>query len=261
MNSQIAALFSTADYESALPLSERAASIALSLFGDAHPAYASAVNNSAVLHKHCQQYDAAATLYQQALLSYQLAVGPAHPNTLTAANNLALAYKQLGETDKARELLERVLADRTRILGAEHPHVAASMLHLALLLATAAPRDERALQLATEALKLTRRRYGSESLEGATAMNNLAFLHKQRGEYGDAMSWYERALGVRTRGLPLGHADVVVAMNNVAECWRAQGNEEKVRQVQEKIVAMVNEAEQRKQTERDKQQKVRDEKR
>lgn len=257
LNSQIAALFATADYEAALPLATRAASIALTLFGDAHPAYASAVNNSAVIHKHNQQYDAAATLYQQALLSYQLAVGPAHPNTLTAANNLALAYKQLGETNKAVQLLERVLADRTRILGADHPHTAATMHHLALLLASSSPaHNQRVMQLATEALTLTRRRHGSESLEAATAMNNLAYLHKQRGEYEAAMSWYESALGVRSRGLPFGHADVVVAMNNVAECWRAQGNEEKARMVQEKIVAMVEEAAHRKRVERDKQQKV-----
>ena len=259
LNSQIATLFATADYEAALPLASRAASIALALFGDAHPAYASAVNNSAIVHKHNQQYDTAATLYQQALLSYQLAIGPAHPNTLTAANNLALAYKQLGEVDKAIELLERVLSGRTRILGADHPHTAATMHHLALLLASSAPRNERALQLATEGLRLTRRRYGSESLEAATAMNNLAFLHKQRGEYVDAMGWYERALGVRTRGLPFGHADVVVAMNNVAECWRAQGNEEKARLVQERIVSMVEEAAQRKQAERDKQQNAKGE--
>ena len=258
LNNNIAALFATADYEAALPLAVRAADIALKLFGDAHPAYASAVNNSAVVHKHNQEYDTAATLYQQALLSYQLAVGPSHPNTLTAANNLALAYKQLGETDKAAQLLERVLADRTRTLGPDHHHTAATMHHLALLLASATPHSPRALQLATEALRLTRRRYGSESLEAATAMNNLAFLHKQRGEYTEAMGWYERALGVRSRGLRYGHADVVVAMNNVAECWRAQGNEEKAREVQERIVAMVNEAEQRKEAERSKQSAVKE---
>ena len=256
LNSQIATLFATAEYETALPLATRAADIALKLFGDAHPAYASAVNNSALIHKHNQQYDTAATLYQQALLSYQLAVGPAHPSTLTAANNLALAYKQLGETDKAVQLLERVLADRTRLLGADHPHTAASMHHLALLLAASSPHSPRALQLASEALRLTRRRHGSESLEAATAMNNLGYLHKQRGEHSEAMGWYERALGVRSRGLVAGHADVVVAMNNVAECWRAQGKEEKAREVQEKIVAMVEEAERKKQAERNKQQKV-----
>ena len=260
LNSQIATLFATADYEAALPVATRAVSIALALFGDAHPAYASAVNNSAVIHKHNQQYDTAATLYQQALLSYQLAVGPAHPNTLTAANNLALAYKQLGEVDKAIPLLERVLSDRTRILGADHPHTAASMHHLALLLASSAPHNQRALQLASEALRLTRRRYGSESLEAAAAMNNLGYLYKQRGEYEEAMGWYERALGVRSRGLPFGHADVVVAMNNVAECWRSQGNEEQARLVQERIVAMVEEATRRKRAERDKQQNVEGEK-
>jgi hypothetical protein len=83
------------------------------------------------------------------------------------------------------------------------------------------------------------RKYGEEHPLVATILNNLAFAHKSSRNYPLALPLYQRSLGIRSRNLPPRHPDVVVAMNNLAECLRAMGEGEKADVVQRKMIEMV----------------------
>jgi CHAT domain-containing protein len=85
-----------------------------------------------------------------------------------------------------------------------------------------------ALGLAEKALAARRQILGDNHRLTAESINNLAFLHQARGEYGKAEALYARALKMRealfprTR-YPQGHPDLAQSINNLAMLHKAQG--------------------------------------
>jgi tetratricopeptide (TPR) repeat protein len=58
----------------------------------------------------------------------------------------------------------------------------------------------------------------------ATTLNNLAALHRARGNYAQAEPLYQRALTICEQVLGPQHPDTAQSLNNLAELYRAQGN-------------------------------------
>lgn len=278
LQSEVSRLYSAGEFEQALAACVRSVELSLALFGDAHPSYASTLNNAALLHKvHRQDYDAAAQLYERALHAYAASVGERHTSYLTAASNLALARKKQGRLDEAEQLLTEVVAahreaaqrakdDLSRPGGAADQAAVAAAAALSLPLASSLlslggvlcdrGSFDRAIALQKESLALLKRRFGIEHPATATAINNLAYTLKSSGDLATAQTLYESALAIRSANLPPSHPDIVVSMNNLAEVLRAQGKEEQALRVQEKIIQKVTamQEEQEKQEAEEKQQ-------
>lgn len=69
--------------------------------------------------------------------------------------------------------------------------------------------------LLTNALDVRQQALGSEHLDVAVSLNDLALLYFHKGEYAQAESLYQRALTIRKKQLGPEHPDVATSMNNV----------------------------------------------
>jgi tetratricopeptide (TPR) repeat protein len=82
----------------------------------------------------------------------------------------------------------------------------------------AEPLYRRALAIGAKAL-------GTDDLETATYLNNLAALYNRQGRFAEAEPLYRRALAIREKALELGpdHPRTATSLNNLAELFRVQG--------------------------------------
>ena len=58
----------------------------------------------------------------------------------------------------------------------------------------------------------------------AQSLNNLAELHRLRGDYELALSLFNRSLEVWESALGKNHPNVAITLNNLAALYQAQGN-------------------------------------
>ena len=80
-----------------------------------------------------------------------------------------------------------------------------------------------ALPLALQALLQSEQIHGSDHLEVAHSLNNLAEIYSVLGRYDDAQPLHLRALAIREQQLGLDHPDVALSLNNLASHYEALG--------------------------------------
>ncbi|MFZ0848824.1 MAG: CHAT domain-containing tetratricopeptide repeat protein [Hyphomicrobiaceae bacterium] len=81
-----------------------------------------------------------------------------------------------------------------------------------------------ALPIARRAIDLMERERGPNDLELANAMNALALLHMQLGQYADAEPLYKRALSIREKVLGNEHTAVGATLHSLAALYVYQGH-------------------------------------
>lgn len=81
----------------------------------------------------------------------------------------------------------------------------------------AKPLYERTLRIQEEIL-------GTEHLDVATSLNDLASLYESQGVYPEAERHYKRSREIRQKKLPLNHSDVATALNDLARVYQYQGS-------------------------------------
>lgn len=84
-------------------------------------------------------------------------------------------------------------------------------------------RDDEAIPLYEEVIRLREATYGSDHPEVAVGLNNLASLYIARGRYADAEPLYRRSLDIRLTALGPKHPRVANAMSNLALLHHRQG--------------------------------------
>src|SRR5262249_31986166 len=77
------------------------------------------------------KYNAAESLYKQALAIHKKVLGPEHPRTSTTLNNLGFLYFKQGRYYDAEPLYQKSLAINEKVLGPEHPRTAITRRNLA----------------------------------------------------------------------------------------------------------------------------------
>lgn len=225
-------------------------------YGSKHPAYASAVNNLALMHKHMGEAGKAQPLLEEALKCYEATVGKQHASTASVLQNLALlllssAEKKKGvermmAVDEARAYLEEAVATRSKLHG-EHSALTATARYQ---LASAAARQKRwdeAERLCKAAITDLKAAVGEQHPNTGTAVNNLGWILKERGQYHTAIDAYTEALATRTALLGTTHPDTLTTQHNLAECLRAAGREEEAQAIQKAILRAMGEEEPAKQ--------------
>jgi CHAT domain-containing protein len=203
------------EYGKALPLCEQARDLTKRLRGEAHPAYATSLNNLALLYRNLGEYGKALPLYQQARDLRRRLLGEAHPHYAQSLNNLAGLYQEMGEYGKALPLCEQARDLTKRLRGEAHPDYAASLNNLALLY-RAMGEYGKALPLCEQARDLRKRLLGEAHRDYAESLNNLAALYRDVGEYGKALSLLEQARNLAKRVLGEAHPDYATSLNNLA---------------------------------------------
>ena len=86
----------TGRFDEAEPHFRQAIEIGAKTLGEDHPAYATRLNNLALLLQATGRFDGAEPLYRQAIEVLEVALGPDHPSTVTVRENLEIFLRQKG---------------------------------------------------------------------------------------------------------------------------------------------------------------------
>ncbi|CAJ1406936.1 unnamed protein product [Effrenium voratum] len=204
--------------------------------GPNHPDTLTSLNNLASALDSLGRAAEAGRLYQECLERRCNTLGSSHPDTLTSAGNMALYLRTHGQPAKARELFEQVLVGRRKIFGVRHMDTIISMNNCASVAMDNAeecrrkcdPREETRQQHKAEALLKEAVVAGSNYLGTRhpvtlRAMNNLAGLHKDRGQLDKAKLMYEKAVAGLRAAQGDKHLDTLTCINNLGGVLRSLG--------------------------------------
>jgi tetratricopeptide (TPR) repeat protein len=172
-------------------------------------------------------------------------------------------YKSQGKLEQALKLCEEALEARRKIYqGDQHSDVAVSMYTLGAILVDTQSYSKAESLLRDSVSLLEMLCGGGDSGSGSgdgssggsgstshnqtaqlllsTAMNNLALCLKSKGSYEEAEVLYREVLSTRADKLGPEHQDTMTSMHNLAELYRAIGDEEAAHKVQEELMRAVN---------------------
>jgi Flp pilus assembly protein TadD len=222
LNQQAFQLYQQGRYEQAIGLAKRACDLSQGSLGEAHPDFATSLNNLAVLYREMGNYAAAEPLCRQALEVCRTALGEAHPDFAESLNNLAALYHAMGNYAAAEPLHRQALEVYRTALGEAHPLFATSLNNLAALY-DAMGNYAAAEPLYRQALEVCRTALGEAHPLFATSLNNLAVLYHEMGNYAAAEPLYRQALEVCRTALGEAHPLFATSLNNLAALFIATG--------------------------------------
>ena len=215
-------LYDRGQYAEAEPLYKEAMEIHRTALGEEHPAYATSLNNLAVLYDAMGRHADAEPLYKQATEIRRTALGEEHPAYADSLNNLAMLYDAMGRHADAEPLYKQAMEIRRTALGEGHPAYADSLNNLAELY-RAMGRHADAEPLYKQAMEIYRISLGERHPAYADSLNNLAELYRAMGRHADAEPLYKQATEIRRTALGEEHPAYADSLNNLAELYRAMG--------------------------------------
>jgi CHAT domain-containing protein/tetratricopeptide (TPR) repeat protein len=221
-SSEVVRLHGQGQTTKALPIAKEALATRAKLLGEAHPSYATSLNNLAALYQDLGEYGKALPLHEQARDLRKRLLGEDHPLYALSLSNLAVLYQDKGEYGKALPLLQQARDLRKRLLGEAHLDYASSLHNLAFLY-RAMGEYGKALPLYEQAKDLSRRVLGEAHPLYATSLNNLAVLYQDLGEYGKALPLFEQARDLDKRLRGEAHPSYATSLNNLAALYQALG--------------------------------------
>ncbi len=241
LQEQIGQLYSAGKYDEAVPLAKRYAELIKKRHGDAHPDYASAVNNIAFFYKKAGRYAEAEPLYKRALAIWEKALGPDHADVGLSLNNLASLYDSLGRYAEAEPLYKRSLAIREKALGPNHSDVGQSLNNLADLYATLGRHSE-AEPLHKRALAIREKALGPNHPDVAASLNNLGNLYIALARHAEAEPLYKRSLAIRVKALGPAHPSVSTALYALASLNEIRGRYTEAEPLYKRSLAVAEKA-------------------
>lgn len=224
LNNLAAVLADQGDRDAALPLLVHSLAVHERALGLRHPSVANVLTNLADVHYKRRDYAAARPLYERALIIRERALGAAHPRTVEAVGNLLGALSMMHEFTLAMPL-NRISQALKRSPGHPDPatgealHSFVDQLEARANRVPLSPSDQSAL---AEAAELQRR------------ADALLAGH----DFAGAQAALERALALRDGVLGPDDFELVPLLRQLALALQAQGKYERLRPLQERIVAI-----------------------
>jgi tetratricopeptide (TPR) repeat protein len=222
----------------AMELAEALVESSEKLFGKSHPVYASSLNNLALVLKQRGLYLESISKYDEALKIYEQVLGKQHPNVAATLSNLGLLHitvsrhdskglSKLQHAEIAYTYLSQALSIREASLNPNDPLISVSKYQVASSL-KAQNKFKEANSFYTQSVEELRKKVGDKHALLATALNNYGVCLKEMKLYDTALEKYKEALEIRKelyKQYPF-HHDVITSLNNLAELYFAQGNNE-----------------------------------
>jgi tetratricopeptide (TPR) repeat protein len=224
LNNLAAVLADQGDVDAALELLARALDLHERAVGPRHASVANVLTNLADLHYKRRDYAAARSLYERALIIRQRTLGAAHPRTAEAVTKLLGALSMAQEFAQAIPL-NRIAQALRRAPGRPDAATEEALRAFVDQLDARAnrpplsPDDQRALAEATELLQRAEALIASQ-------------------DFGGAQAALERALVLREGVFGPDDFDLTPLLRALAMTLQAQGEYERQRQLQERIVAL-----------------------
>ena len=165
-------------------------------------------------------------------------LAPDDSSLAVSLENLGSLHLSNGDLTRARLPLERARDLRLGVFGPNHPLVARSLLYLVNLEHTA-HHDDVALSLIGRAIEIHDATLPPEDPARAMALNMLAVIRYDRGEYREAGSVYEQVLSLLTRTVGLDHPTTASTLHNLgALSWEMGDYDEARRYLHRALAAM-----------------------
>jgi len=223
------------DFETALPLLERAVATRREALGPHDALVGESLNMLGVLFKETGEFEKAERLFADALAIRRRSLGEGDPLVAESINNLAIVYANTGRFDDARHQYEQALAIREKTLGSDHEMYARTLVNIGTMhfrlgeYADARPYYERALGIQEAAL-------GANHPRLLHTMNNLGTTLDLLGETARAREILERALAIREESVGADHPDVAMTLLNLAILIKTDGEPETARPMYERAI-------------------------
>ena len=175
-------------------------------------------------------------LAEEAIAIRQNALGDSDPELSDSLSHVAIVYGELGRHKDARRLFEQALAVATAAHGAQDDRVARIHLNLGSILREVDPLASEGHF--TESLRLFEDAEGPESPRVAEALNDLANIWADRGQFAEAEEAYARVLRIKQSSLGPEHPDVAVGFANLGYLHVETGDYETARDELERALAI-----------------------
>jgi tetratricopeptide (TPR) repeat protein len=120
LNRQVTDMYQKRYYTKAIPVAEKALSLAEKQYGPESPETALSLNNLGMLYKHKKMYSKAEPLYKRSLAISEKIVGSKSPDLTVALNNLAMLYAEMGKWSEARHYSIRAMSILEKHYGVNH---------------------------------------------------------------------------------------------------------------------------------------------
>jgi tetratricopeptide (TPR) repeat protein len=186
------------------------------------------------------QLDAAEQVYREALRLD--ALRPKDPaSAVQLANSLygfGVLLARQGRYSDARKNLRAALARQQALYGAVHPDVARTLKDLAQAVADGGDPNA-ALPLMQSAVSTQRQLRGSEPHPDlAEAINDLALLHEQLGNYDQSEQLFVESLAMKRRLFGEQHPEIANALENLASALEDKGDLVRAEPLYQQALAM-----------------------
>jgi tetratricopeptide (TPR) repeat protein/tRNA A-37 threonylcarbamoyl transferase component Bud32 len=159
---------------------------------------------------------------RRALAIQRRSLGNEHEKTIETLADLGLLLYEKCEFEEAHPVLREALGLHRRIHGDEHPGVARVLGVYAANTAFGLGDIDRGIKRMREAVGMSRRMLGRHPAV-ADELNNLAMMHKMRGEYGLAESLYHEAIEIQNETLDEHDPARARVLTNLAKVLQDRG--------------------------------------
>lgn len=226
-----------AQYNKALPVRQRLASIREKLYGLENPDTATSYNNIGYVYYSLGNYDQALAFFSKALAIYEKVIGLEHKLTATSYNNIGGVYYDLGDYDQALKYYSKALAICENVLGMEHTLTATSYNNIGYVYSRLNDYD-RALDNYSKSLAIKENVLGIEHSDTALSYNNIGLVYNSLGDYDQALMYYFKALAIKEKVLGLAHPSIATSYNNIGYVYDNLGDYEKALEYYSKALAI-----------------------
>ena len=195
LNNLGAVYFSRGALSKAAPLYQRALEIREKTLDPDHIEIADSLNNLAVIHHYLGNLDRAEQMQLRAVRIWEKAPSVDPTRLASGLFNLGMFYRDRGDLDRAEAVSRQAQALLEKALGQEHPSVARVLTQLAGILQAKGQMDQ-AEQLQQRALKISEKALRPRDSQIAESYNSLAEIRLRRGDLNGAQPFFRHALDI-----------------------------------------------------------------
>jgi len=230
-------LLCQARYDRARRLLERAAMIALRLWGPDSPRMSPIANNLGRLHLRTGNLALAREQFEQALRVDETVYGAAHPHVAELINNRGVCRHGLGDVDGAEQDFKRALDIYQLNFGPDHAKIASILNNLGYAQLCRGDVGAARAQLSV-ALRMAQTTLGVSHPTVAAVLRNMGMVCRATRQLRDARLCFEKALDIDAAVLGQTHPDTGADLAGLGEVFEELGESELARNLLERAVTI-----------------------
>ena len=185
-----------------------------SLYGQEHPATASAYHEIGETLRNLCDYPKALEYNMKALEIRKKILGEIHVDTAESYNDTGLVYIFQGHYDKASELFQKAKAICEEVVGTNHPSMAESYSNIGMLL-TKQEDYSNALENYLEALKIYESTLGNDNRKTAIAYHGVGLSYYYMGNNSNALEYCSKTVRIYENVMGLNHPETAIIYTGI----------------------------------------------